>query len=305
MSAQHFEGPSAAASVSNQHRCRETHRELPQRNASKVIAFAECAGIVEQNWFWGPHMFRLQRTATLIVCLLMTPVAWASNISFTGSFTHDTDLQYFTFTLAHPTTGVALRTWSYAGGTNAAGHVIPTGGFEPVLNLYMADGTQMNPGISGPCTIPPTGNPVADLLPDPTSGACADVYYPTTLSFPAGTWMPGTYTVVLSTFANQGVGNLSDGFFANVVLGLPNPSNFTCQVGSPGVQGNPPTVPVDQPFCDEWGNNTQRTGAWALDFYNVDSASALGVPEPNTLPLMLAGLIVLIGAGVQAGRSRR
>lgn len=249
-------------------------------------------------------MFRWQNAAALIVCLLTAPVAHANNISFTGSFTHDTDLQYFTFTLANPTPGVALRTWSYAGGTNAAGHAISPGGFEPYLNLYMADGTQMNPGFSGPCTIPLTGSPVADLLPDSTSGACADVYYPTTRSFPTGTWMPGTYTVVLSTFANPGVGNLSDGFFANVVLGQPSPSNFTCQVGSLGYQGNPPTVPVDQPFCDEWANNTKRTGNWALDFFNVDSASALGVPEPGTLPLMLAGLLVLVGAGMQTTRRR-
>lgn len=249
-------------------------------------------------------MYRLHRIAALVVSVLFFPVANASNISFTGSFTHDTDLKYFTFTLAHPTMGVALRTWSYAGGTNAAGQVIPAGGFEPQLNLYMADGTGMNPGFSGPCTIPTTGNPVADLLADPTSGACADVYYPTTRSFPAGTWMPGTYTVVLSTFANAGVGNLSDGFFADVVLGLPSPSNFTCQVGPLGYQGNPPTVPVDQPFCDEWMPNTERTGAWAVDFLNVDSASALGVPEPNTLPLMLAGLLVLAGAGVQTARRR-
>lgn len=247
-------------------------------------------------------MFRLKITAALIVCMLMMPVAWATNISFTGTFTHDTDLKYFTFTLAHPTTGVALRTWSYAGGTNAAGQAIPAGGFEPYLNLYMADGTGMNPGWSGPCTSPLTGNPVADLLPDPTSGVCSDVYYPTTRSFPAGTWMPGTYTVVLSSFANPGIGNLSDGFFANVVLGLPSPSNFTCQVGPLGYQGNPPTIPVDQPFCDAWATNTQRTGNWALDFYNVDSASALGVPEPNSLPLMLAGLLALAGVGVARRR---
>lgn len=249
-------------------------------------------------------MVRWQSTAALIALLVTAPMAQATNISFTGSFTHDTDLQFFTFTLAHPTTGVALRTWSYAGGTNAAGLAIPAGGFEPYLNLYMSDGTQMNPGFSGPCTIPPTGNPIADLMPDPVSGACADVYYPTTRSFPAGTWMPGTYTVVLSTFANPGVGNLSDGFFANVVLGLPNPSNFTCQVGPTGYQGNPPTVPVDQPFCDEWLNNTQRTGNWALDFYNVDSVSAVGVPEPSSLPLMLSGLLVLGGAGWWTARRR-
>lgn len=225
--------------------------------------------------------------ALVLLTLAMSP-ARAANFSFTGTFTKDTDLQFFTFTLANPTPGVALRTWSYAGGTNAAGQVIPSGGFEPYLNLYFSDGSQMNPGQAGPCTVPPTGNSVADLLADPTSGACADVYYPTTLSFPGGTWSAGTYIAVLSLFANPGIGNLPDGFFAEQVLGLTPPSNFTCQVGAPGYQGNPPTIGTDEPFCDEFLANTQRTGNWALDILNVDSAT-MTVPEPSTLTLCLAG----------------
>jgi hypothetical protein len=248
-------------------------------------------------------MFRWKNLAALMVFLLISPIAHATNISFTGTFTHDTDLQYFTFTLANPTPGVALRTWSYSGGTNAAGQVIPSGGFEPTLNLYLADGTQMNPGISGPCTIPLTGNPVADLLPDPTSGACADVYYPTTLSFPGGIWSAGHYIVVLSTFANAGIGNLSDGFFAPEILGLAPPSNFTCEVGAPGFQGNPPTIATDQPFCDEWLPNTERTGNWALDILNVDSAT-LGVPEPGTLSLTLAGVLMLLAMRARSKRAQ-
>jgi len=183
--------------------------------------------------------------------------------------------------LKDPTPGVALRTWSYAGGTNAAGQTIARGGFEPYLNLYMADGTQMNPGQSGGCA--------GGLALDPITKVCGDVYYPTTLSFPGGVWDAGTYTVVLSTFANPGVGNLSDGFFAPAVLGLNGPSNFTCQVGSPGYQGNPPTIGVDQPFCDEFLPGTERTGNWALDILNVDSATE--APEPGS-----AGLGVLGGA---------
>ena len=182
-------------------------------------------------------MVRWLHVAALTVLLLFGPPGRASNISFTGTFTHDTDLQFFTFTLLNPTPGVTLRTWSYSGGTNAAGQVISSGGFEPYVNLYLADGTQMNPGLSGPCTVPLMGNPVADLLRDPTTGACADIYYPTTASFPGGIWSAGTYTAVLSTFANPGIGNLSDGFFAEQVLGLSPPSNFTCQVGAPGYQG--------------------------------------------------------------------
>jgi hypothetical protein len=231
----------------------------------------------------------------IILIAAMCPLAHADslgNFSFTGTFTSDTDLQFFTFTLLSPTSGVALRTWSYSGGTNAASQVIPSGGFEPYLNLYLSDGTGMNPGASGPCTVPLTGNPVANLLPDPATGGCGDVYYPTTKSFPGGVWAAGTYTLALSTFANPGVGNLSDGFFAESVLGLTPPSNFTCESGSPGFQGNPPTVPVDQPFCDEFSPGMQRTGNWALDILNVDSATELtGTPEPATFTLCVLGIL--------------
>ena len=246
-------------------------------------------------------MFRLQ---TLVFTLLLfSPLVNASNFSFSGTFLFDTDLQYFTFTLQNPTEGVTLRTWSYAGGTNAAGQTIAAGGFEPYLNLYMSDGTQMNPGSSGPCTSPLTGDPVADLLPDPTSGACGDVYYPTTVSFPGGLWSPGTYTLVLSTFANPGIGNLPDGFFAPQVLGVPVPSNFTCQVGPLGFQGTPPTVGVDQPFCDEFLPNTERTGTWALDILNVDSAVQLSsVPEPGSLSLGLLGSLFFVARRVRPRR---
>ncbi len=251
-------------------------------------------------------MLRWHCLTALFLLWLASPFARADDFSFTGTFSSDTDLQYFTFTLANPTAGVTLRTWSYAGGTNAAGNTIPSGGFEPILNLYELDGTQMNPGISGPCTSPLTGNAVADLLPDPITGACADVYYPTSLSFPGGVWSAGTYIVVLSTFANPGVGNLSDGFFAEAVLGLTPPANFICGQ----VEGSPPSIPLDQPFCDEWDPFVQRTGNWALDILNVDSASAEGsTPEPASLSLgVLGGAFFLVkrcrrrGGGAAARR---
>jgi hypothetical protein len=212
----------------------------------------------------------------------------ATNFSFTGTFSFDTDVQFFTFTLANPTAGVSFRTWSYVGGTNAAGTVIPSGGFEPQLSLFAPDGTGMNPGPSGPCT-GNTGNPLTTLAPDPITGACADVYYPTTLSFPGGIWAPGTYTVALSEYINPAVNNLSDGFLL-ALQGFTVPGNYTCMVGAPGVQGNPPTIAVDQPFCDEWDPGTQRTGNWALDIIGVDSATGpVATPGPGTLPFFLVG----------------
>lgn len=233
---------------------------------------------------------------TLVLMFAMYGYAMAgSNFSFTGTFTYDTDVQYFTFTVLNPTPDVALRTWSYSGGTNAAGNVIPNGGFEPLLSLWMTDGTGINPGVSGPCT-GDTGDPLTTLPPDPVTGACADVYYPTTTPFPGGTWLPGTYTVGLSLYSNSAIGNFSDGYLIPL-QGIPVPSNYSCMTTAPGVQGNPPTVPETSPFCDEWVSGVERTGNWALDILNVDSAAVISnsaVPEPGSVSLMLIGAAAML-----------
>ncbi len=227
---------------------------------------------------------------------LMAGSAAASSFSFQGAFNFDTDTQFFTFTVNTPTNNVAFRTWSYSGGTDSAGDIIPAGGFEPLLSLWDSNGNEMNPQASGPCT-GDTGNPLTTLPPDPVTGACGDVYYPTTLSFPGGTWLPGTYTLAISLYSNPAVGNLTDGFLAPL-QGIPVPSNYSCEVGAPGVQGSPPTVPVTDPFCDEFLPGTERTGNWALDILNVGSAAELSsVPEPATISLVLIGAAALLVRG--------
>ena len=55
--------------------------------------------------------------AAILAC---TTPSKADNFSFTGSFAVDNDVQLFNFSVTAPST-VTLRTWSYAGGTNAAG----------------------------------------------------------------------------------------------------------------------------------------------------------------------------------------
>jgi MYXO-CTERM domain-containing protein len=209
----------------------------------------------------------------------------STDFSFTGTFTSDTDIQFFTFTLNADTPNVTIETLSYGGGVNAAGTTIPAGGFDPIISLFAADGTQMNPGQSGSC--PPQTI-------DPATGDCGDVYYPTTLSFPAGIWPAGTYIVALTENPNSSVGNLSDGFFDSVVLGFGPDTNFTCEEGPTGFQGNPPTFPVTDPFCSEFDPLNQRDGSWALDILNVDSAEeGLGSPEPASGVAALIGLVVL------------
>jgi len=220
--------------------------------------------------------------------LVMAPFACATqSFSFTGTFTSDTDIQFITFTLNSDTPGVTLQTWSYGGGTDAAGASISAGGFDLILSLFDATGQQLNPGFTGDasCTSPQVS--------DPTTGVCGDIFYPTTRSFPGGTWLAGTYTVAITENPNSALGFLSDGFFDNGVLGYGPDTNFTCQPGPVGFQGTPPTYPVTDPFCSEL-SLTERTGNWELDILNVDSAQLQSpTPEPASMILSAAGLAAL------------
>jgi hypothetical protein len=208
----------------------------------------------------------------------------AGSFSFSGTFNYDTDVQLFTFNLAADTPNVLLRTWSYAGGTNEENTLIPSGGFQPVIDIFDSTGNEINPGTAIPC-----GGATAA---DPVTGECGDAYYPTTLSFPGGEWSAGTYTVALTEDANAAIGpTLSDGFFGEAVLGQAPNSNWTCESGAPGFQGNPPTVPVGNPFCDETDAGVERTGAWELDIDNVTSVTeVLATPEPASFLLIGVGL---------------
>ena len=64
----------------------------------------------------------------------------AADFSFTGNFNLDNDVQLFNFSVGAPST-VTLRTWSYAGGINAAGQTIARGGFDPIQAVFNSTGT--------------------------------------------------------------------------------------------------------------------------------------------------------------------
>lgn len=208
------------------------------------------------------------RKLFIIIMLLAssTVVASADAISFTGTFTEDNAVQFFTFSLLTTQT-VTLQTLGYGGGTNAAGHVIPAGGFESVLQVYDAAGNAIGgPILPGP---DPTCGP---RTPDPNRGGfCQDAYAQELLS-------SGSYLLALTQNANLPNGNLSDGFY--YVDTDPEPFFNNGFVGTFGYQGN---------------------GNWAVDILNVDSAQA--VPEPG--PLALTGTtLLLVGLGTRRRRGR-
>lgn len=140
----------------------------------------------------------MRRIALLLAsaaALAGSTAANAADFSFTGNFTNANDVQLFNFVVGANST-VTLRTWSYAGGTNAAGANIARGGFDPILALFDAAGNIINQNDDG------GGNVAADSV----TGARYDTYLSSVLG-------AGTYTVSVMAYSNFANGpNLSNGF---------------------------------------------------------------------------------------------
>src|SRR3954471_24963652 len=76
-----------------------------------------------------------------IVLMLAASGAYAApvNFSFTGMFSRDDDVQFFSLVVCAPST-VTLRSYSYAGGSQANGNVVLAGGFDPVVTVFNSAG---------------------------------------------------------------------------------------------------------------------------------------------------------------------
>lgn len=201
--------------------------------------------------------------------LLASGAASAEDYSFTGHFSADDDVQLFNFT-AGGTSSVVLRTWSYAGGTNAAGDTIARGGFDPILALFDGTGAYVSHNDDGGCGY---------VAHDSVTGACWDTYFTATLA-------AGNYTVAVMQYDNFAIRpNLSDGFQRT------GEGNFTagwCSGGA-GI------------FCDV--NGDARDSHWAFDILGVEGASVVppngAVPEPATWAMLITGF------GLVGGMARR
>jgi hypothetical protein len=199
------------------------------------------------------------RVAVWAGCLSVG-AASATNLSFTGTFLQDDQLEVFLFTA--PTNSFTAETWSYAGGTNANLQPIPAGGFAPVLSLFDDTGVLV-------ATVEANGTTA-----DPVTGFMWDSV------MTVGTLNSGeSYTLVLSEFDNLPGATYSAGFSQS------GQGNFTpAEFGCGGTA----------PFCDPGVD--QRNGTWAVDIDGVGTASDVtpGVaPEPGSMLPLSAGLATL------------
>jgi len=181
----------------------------------------------------------------------------ANATSYVGSFETPGDVALINFSVTglSPTT-VTFRTFSYAGGTNGAGNLIASGGFDPEVTVYT--------------------RPAGDLLGWNDDGGSAVPADPWTLqhydSYLQLLLNPGDYFVALSVYP---AGPYGSNYFAD---GLYTASTFT------DISGFHYLIPNTNQYMDE------RDGHWALDITQG------AVPEPASWALMIVGFGLVGGA---------
>lgn len=193
---------------------------------------------------------KLHAIAALLALCASVSSASAATMSYTGQFTYDNDVKLIEFTVGALST-VGLRTWSYAGGVNAAGQTIARGGFDPIVALFDASGALIGEQDDSSC-----GKVAADAV----TRQCWDINFMIQLA-------AGNYTASIQQYNNYNAGpNLADGFYYQDA----QYQNFR------------------NGFVDEM--DVKRNGLWAFDILNLEPAAA-AVPEPASLGLIGAALL--------------
>ena len=181
-----------------------------------------------------------------VVALIAATTAHAT-LTFSGTIARDDQVQLFSFDMLAAGTAT-IETFSYAGGTDAAGHLVPRGGFDPIVSVFdRVTGALIALVDDGASRV------------DPATGAAFDSFMTPALG-------PGLYWAAISQFDNFPIGpNLANGFLES---GATFTSAFGCSNGR---------------FCDvsgvSPGNN--RNGNFDLGISGPQV-----VPEPGTLALI-------------------
>jgi hypothetical protein len=211
----------------------------------------------------------MRASVFLVAGYVAIQAASGATISYSGTLASSSDTSA-TITVNLASGGnLALQTWGFGGGTNAASFVIPAGGFDPFIGVFAGtgstatfiDGTSddlSNYGAFQGC--PPAGTV------DIGGAVCGDV----TMLFSLAA---GTYTVLLTdgayvpTAVFETDGTLGDGF-TDLTGGVFQTCNGTDCI--------------------------TPTANWALDITSPDAA--VSAPEPGGLWVCGAGLILLTAA---------
>lgn len=212
--------------------------------------------------------------------ILASGAASAADFSFSGTFSQDDDVVIFDFMVGAPST-VTLRSFSYAGGTQADRTVVAAGGFDPIVAVFDAAGVLIGDQDDA--------NDDGNVVPaDPVTSDAFDVLLDLMLA-------AGSYSVAISQFENFAAGpNLSDGFDES---GADFTSAFGCAAGR---------------FCDFGGFD--RAPSFAFDILNVASAAVgdgttggveTGGGGMSVIPLPAAGWLAMLALGGLGAMRRR
>lgn len=196
----------------------------------------------------------------LLMGVVMVSAALADNFSFTGNFVYDDDVQLFNFSVSTRST-VTLRSWSYAGGTNAAGQIIASGGFDPILGLFDANGALLGQNDDGGCPA---------VAADVNTGRCYDTLFSVEVE-------AGNYIASISQWYNFANGpNLADGFWET--------GNHWFRDG----------------FVDRPGNQRDDHWAFDILSVESATLSDAAAPVPEPAAIVLLGTtLLLVGGGLR------
>jgi hypothetical protein len=180
--------------------------------------------------------------AGLLSWMLLAAACLADSVSLTGSLdpNNANDVLLYSFTLS-AASSLTIQSYGYGGsssapgGTNAAGSVIPAGGFDTYFSLF--DGT-------GPTATFLTSNDDGLCPPGTPSPACHD----STLAL--NPLAAGSYTLAVSVFdnfsfaENFGTGTLGDGFiglgdYFDAASGTVRSSDYAVDISAGGLVATP------------------------------------------------------------------
>jgi hypothetical protein len=162
--------------------------------------------------------------AGITAAALSATPASATDFSFAGTLNDPNQVLFFDFTVSDTST-VTLRSYSYAGGVNAAGQTIDRSGFDPILGVYDATGAKIGENDDGGFNVP------AD-----TDRNRYETYFQAALT-------PGTYKAAVSVYSNFGPDNLNTGVFRNTGSFGSRTANFAFDVLNVNTAVGPGAVP--------------------------------------------------------------